>query len=237
MTPDYYEGPMWECTDARGESQLIPADDFTEKQAREHTRNYPGEDVECVIRHGWWARLSARGYMDATDWMGPYDSEGDAMDALAEQYDVDPITGDDEDEDEGGGSSGGGGVPFTLDGLGQHQIPLEDYDLGDVRVVVWAAQLKPSPSLSIYKVELIRMDTRPNYPHRAVVADQTTLAAPNAFVAAYDAAKFHFKLSTPHLSHLWNTFSPQAHRRGGGAGGGGGVPFVLDGVGSPRRKR
>lgn len=116
MTPDYYEGPMWECTDTLGESQLLPADDFTEEQAREHTRNHPGEDVECVIRHGWWARLSARGYMDATDWMGPYDSEGDAMDALSEQYDVDPITGDDEDEDESGSS--GGGVPFVLDGVG-----------------------------------------------------------------------------------------------------------------------
>jgi hypothetical protein len=170
--------------------------------------------------------------MDATDWMGPFSSDDDAMDALAEQYDVDPITGDDEDDEDEGGSSGGG-VPFTLDGLGQHQTPLEDYALGDVRVVVWAAQLKPKPSLSIYKVELIRLDSHSN---RAVVSDQTTIAAPDAFEAAYSAAKNNFKLSVSYLTHLWNAYSPPAPRRGGG-GGRGGVPFTLDGHETSHRRR
>ncbi|MFQ5625521.1 MAG: hypothetical protein ACE5FM_02585 [Methyloligellaceae bacterium] len=35
---------------------------------------------------GWWARLSAPGYLDATDWSGPFDTEDAAMDALIELY-------------------------------------------------------------------------------------------------------------------------------------------------------
>jgi hypothetical protein len=122
------------------------------------------------------------------------------------------------------------GVKFTLDALPRdpHILPLEDYDLGDVRVVVWAVLLT-RPALSIYKVELIRMDARMN---RAVVADQTTIAAPNAFEAAYSAAKNRFKLSASHLSDLWNTFSSPAPRRDGG----GGVPFTLDGTSNTRRR-
>ncbi len=43
---------------------------------------------------GWYARKSAPGYLDATDWMGPFDSEREALDELRDLYDGDPIEDD-----------------------------------------------------------------------------------------------------------------------------------------------
>ena len=37
---------------------------------------------------GWFARLSAPGYMDCTAWSGPFKSEKEAMDYLCELYDA-----------------------------------------------------------------------------------------------------------------------------------------------------
>ena len=42
------------------------------------------EDVETLF--GWFARLSAPGYLDATDWLGPYDTEEEAAEALLDAY-------------------------------------------------------------------------------------------------------------------------------------------------------
>lgn len=39
-----------------------------------------------VIRHKWFARLSAPGYLDCTEWTGPFDSEDDAMAYLEDMY-------------------------------------------------------------------------------------------------------------------------------------------------------
>lgn len=38
---------------------------------------------------GWYGRLSAPGYLDCTDWQGPYETEDEAIKALCDQYDVD----------------------------------------------------------------------------------------------------------------------------------------------------
>lgn len=40
--------------------------------------------VECV--EGWFARLSAPGYTDCTEWSGPFASGEEAYDYLAEMY-------------------------------------------------------------------------------------------------------------------------------------------------------
>ncbi len=37
-------------------------------------------------RRGWYARLSAPGYLDSTDWTGPFDSEKEAHAFLNEMY-------------------------------------------------------------------------------------------------------------------------------------------------------
>lgn len=52
---------------------------FTRQQAREETGD---EDA----RAGWYSRLSAPGYLDCTDWSGPYKSQDEAFTALYEMY-------------------------------------------------------------------------------------------------------------------------------------------------------
>ena len=43
---------------------------------------------------GWFGRLSAPGYLNGTDWAGPFDSEAEAMECLSDPYDGDPIEDD-----------------------------------------------------------------------------------------------------------------------------------------------
>ena len=47
-------------------------------------RGAAGEPADVEFETGWYARLSAPGYMDRTDWIGPYETEGEALKALAD---------------------------------------------------------------------------------------------------------------------------------------------------------
>lgn len=48
-------------------------------------------DTVCIEQaFGWWSRLSAPGYMDCTDWQGPYKTERKALTDLAKTHDVCP---------------------------------------------------------------------------------------------------------------------------------------------------
>jgi len=44
-------------------------------------------EVECV--RGWFARLSAPGYLDCTEWCGPFSSEKEASSYLKRMYEDD----------------------------------------------------------------------------------------------------------------------------------------------------
>jgi len=46
------------------------------------------EEDSWDLETGWYARFSAPGYLDCTDWVGPEDSEGGALAALADLHDV-----------------------------------------------------------------------------------------------------------------------------------------------------
>lgn len=48
-----------------------------------------GEVIEVESVFGYFCRLSAPGYMDCTDWIGPFDTEADAEAELAKDYDLD----------------------------------------------------------------------------------------------------------------------------------------------------
>lgn len=50
------------------------------------------QDQESLA--GWYGRLSAPGYLDATDWDGPYESDEEALRATMELFECD-INGDD----------------------------------------------------------------------------------------------------------------------------------------------
>jgi hypothetical protein len=69
------------------------------KHANGAIRNHLGHEIArgvvLELVTGWFCRLSAPGYMDCTDWSGPFETEQEARDHIAETYDVDPETGDD----------------------------------------------------------------------------------------------------------------------------------------------
>lgn len=68
---------------------------LTELEAVEYTG-------DSEARPGWYSRLSAPGYLDATDWSGPYYSQEEALVELCEMYDCDTegnLEGDDDYND------------------------------------------------------------------------------------------------------------------------------------------
>jgi hypothetical protein len=86
MVPQYVFGPMWVVN-----GLPIPQDSFSKDEVAEQF----GVDVSEVEEvTGWWARLSAPGYMDATDWVGPYETEREARRYIYETYEVHPDTGE-----------------------------------------------------------------------------------------------------------------------------------------------
>lgn len=55
------------------------------------------ENRECwtiAEKTGWCGRMSAPGYMDSTEWMGPYDTAAEARRAVIEQFELCPACED-----------------------------------------------------------------------------------------------------------------------------------------------
>lgn len=100
MVPEYTKEDFVIVTEANGETYVQPADCYSEDDA----------NTTETITGKWWARLSAPGYMDATEWSGPFDTRAEAAADLASQYDVDPETGDDAEEDDSESEIGTGYV-------------------------------------------------------------------------------------------------------------------------------
>jgi len=88
MVPEYYHGGMWVCEDCTGESCEFPDFQFTRDEAEREC------DGDVVHDYGWWVRLQAPGYLDATGWYGPFEDEEGARKYMADVEEVDPDTGD-----------------------------------------------------------------------------------------------------------------------------------------------
>ena len=85
MKPDVIRTTMMDI-DTNAGSFIVPVDVFDPADplaCTEGTRLFGTEEVA-----GWFARLSAPGYMGCTDWMGPYNSEREAKADLHFIYDV-----------------------------------------------------------------------------------------------------------------------------------------------------
>lgn len=54
----------------------------------------PESDSVEVFDAGFFARLSAPGYLDCTDWEGPFATEGEARAYIRDTWDVDDETGE-----------------------------------------------------------------------------------------------------------------------------------------------
>ena len=96
MQPEVSQGAFI-IDHANGERSVIPleyADDV-------HVTGPIHETDETERRpEAYVARLSAPGYMDATDWTGPFDTEEQALVALREMYGDDDNEESDDDDDE-----------------------------------------------------------------------------------------------------------------------------------------
>lgn len=90
MQPDYTAEAFVTVTEANGESYSFPADVFEGA--------HPDCDVEHHPAGKWWWRLSASGYMDCTDWIGPFETLDEARESVQDTFDVDPDTGEQLDE-------------------------------------------------------------------------------------------------------------------------------------------
>lgn len=93
MVPEYFEGRMVLIPDRGGDSDDFPPDLLPEELASWR------EVDNARTESGWWCRLSAPGYLDCTDWTGPFASEEEARAHLRDTYEVDPDTGDDLDDE------------------------------------------------------------------------------------------------------------------------------------------
>lgn len=67
---------------------------FTQHEAAEYTRTECDDREPEDFSAGWYGRLSAPGYMDCTDWDGPYSCEAEALHAVMETFECDE-NGDD----------------------------------------------------------------------------------------------------------------------------------------------
>jgi hypothetical protein len=93
MEPEYDNGAFEIYENPRGERIVVPAGTLSASDLDE-------QELSLVdhTEGKWWYRLSASGYMDCTDWCGPFLTEQEARDDLSDTYDVDPDTGDDLDD-------------------------------------------------------------------------------------------------------------------------------------------
>lgn len=95
MVPEYSTGPFYEVTDTRGEGTLVPAELVGSRPKPADFADYiDGTPKEAEKVKGWFVRLSAPGYMDATDWSGPFDTEQEARAHVRDFWEVDPDSGD-----------------------------------------------------------------------------------------------------------------------------------------------
>ena len=94
MVPQYTNDDFFTGETVCGEGVVAPCDAFGTAAAFATEMEAMPTSVERV-RGKWWARLSAPGYLDATDWNGPFDTEAQARESIESMYEVDPETGED----------------------------------------------------------------------------------------------------------------------------------------------
>ena len=92
MIPQYVREDFFTGEGLDG-SVSAPADVFRDADDFATSTGCDRDTVE-VVRDHVWARLSAPGYLDATEWLGPFDTLAEAGAELAELYDVDADTGE-----------------------------------------------------------------------------------------------------------------------------------------------
>lgn len=75
---------QWVVIDGISGVEIYPGEHFTIKEAIDEY-GYSGI-MSIEIQNGYGARYSASGYLDCTEWIGPYNTEDAARNALIEMY-------------------------------------------------------------------------------------------------------------------------------------------------------
>lgn len=100
MVPQYTDAPFYKVTTDSGDSWLVPAEFFGSDPDPSDFSDYVefGEPEEIELVEGYFARLSAPGYLDSTEWAGPFETLDAAKEYIADTWDVDPETGEEVDD-------------------------------------------------------------------------------------------------------------------------------------------
>src|SRR5271165_1153472 len=78
--------PFLEIRNGLGETSLVPWLGYRLKEGEAVTERYDGGK--------WFGHLTSPSYLEGTEWMGPFETSDEAEAALAEEYDLDPKTGE-----------------------------------------------------------------------------------------------------------------------------------------------
>lgn len=118
MVPEYVEGLWLEVLVDDGSVEYLPASLFHKLPDEKDLHQYltppniqkpsdTDEDPQTLynVVRGVGARLSAPGYLDATEWF-VLRTEQHAKNYIKEQYEVDPETGEPEEEEDDGNGEG-----------------------------------------------------------------------------------------------------------------------------------
>lgn len=99
MTPHYENTTKWSLERPNGESERFDELEYAVNEIERDAADIGNDESYTITcEKGWFARLSANGYMDCTDWGGPFSSEEAARDYISDTYDVDPDTGEELEE-------------------------------------------------------------------------------------------------------------------------------------------
>lgn len=89
MKPEIVLTSMWHVKTTHG-SELVPWDlvpvEPTQEDFSDYIEGRVINESAFELQSGWYARLSAPGYMDCTDWGGPFETEQEALEYLTETY-------------------------------------------------------------------------------------------------------------------------------------------------------
>jgi len=89
MKPQYDDGAFERYENDKCETFIVPAGTCSASDI---------DDMDISLTEHtigkWYYRLSASGYMDRTEWTGPFDTEEEARADLSDVYNCDPDTGD-----------------------------------------------------------------------------------------------------------------------------------------------
>jgi hypothetical protein len=77
------------CGDLREKNPNIVWTDGPVFAVSDYTDAKPEEIKSIERKEGYYSRLSAPGYLDCTDWMGPYNTSAEALFACMREHQVD----------------------------------------------------------------------------------------------------------------------------------------------------